>query len=256
MKLKPKEYGHIDFDSVEASEMAQRAIREKKCLRSIYQEIYGMVMSAREKYLTSGGKVLEIGSGGNFVKTLYPQVITSDVRSLTGVDMVFSAESIPLEDNSLDAIIAIFVLHHIPDVERFFTEANRVLKKGGGIIVVETFYSPFARFIYKNIHPEPFDDHAPDWKIHGHTPMTSSNQALSFLLLKRDRKRFEKRFPCFHLVYNKPFGFIRYMLTGGVWLKQIGPDWIYPVLRIIELFLSPLMFFIGLHHIFVLKKGS
>lgn len=256
MKLRPKQYHLIDFDSVEASRLAQQAISEKKCLRSIYQDMYQMIMNARKKYLTTGGKVLEIGSGGGFVKTLYPQVITSDVRQLAQVDMVFSAESLPFEDNSLDAIIAIFVLHHIPDINRFFAEAKRVLKKGGGIIAVETYYSPLARFIYKNIHPEPFDEHALDWKISGNTPMTSSNQALSYLLLKRDKKLFEKQFPDFHLVYQKPFGFMRYILTGGLWLEQKCPDWIFPVLKAIERMLSPFMVFIGLHHIFVLKKQA
>lgn len=254
MSFRPKEYAQIDYDSIEASELAQRAIREKKSLNAIYREIYAMIMKARQEFLVSGGKVLEIGSGGDFVKSIYPQVITSDVRQLKNVDMVFSAEKIPFDDGSLDAIIAVFVLHHVPNVEKFLQEAMRCLKPGGGIIFVETYYGPFARFVYKNIHPEPFDEHAPGWTTHGDGPMTGSNQALSYIMLKRDKELFKRRFTDLQLVYQKPFGFLRYMLTGGVWLKQKAPDWIFPFLKVIETALSPIMPIIGIHHIFVLKK--
>jgi SAM-dependent methyltransferase len=254
MELRPKEYSFIDFNSVEASEMAQRSLRKKKCLNDIYREIYSMIMSAREKYLATGGEVLEIGSGGDFVKTLFPQVTTSDIKQLANVDLIFSAENLPFKDNSLDAIISVFVLHHIPNVIKFFEEAYRCLKPGGGIICVETYYGPLARFVYKNMHPEPFDENASDWLVRGDNPMTSSNQALSYLILQRDKERFKKRFPGFHLVYQKPFGFLRYMLTGGMWLKQKAPDWMFPFLKAVEALLTPLMPYIGLHHIFVIKK--
>ncbi len=254
MGLRPKEFSRIDFNSAEASALAQRALREKKCLNDIYREIYGMIMTAKEKYLAKGNRILEIGSGGDFVKTLFPQVITSDVKPLASVDMVFSAECLPFEDGSLDAIISVFVLHHIPDVTKFLKEAYRCLKPGGGIICVETYYSPFARFIYKNFHPEPFNEKAPDWLVKSNGPMTGSNQALSYLMLERDKETFKKLFPGFRIVYRKPFGFLRYMLTGGLWLEQKAPDWMFTILKAVEILLAPLMRYIGLHHIFVIKK--
>lgn len=254
MNLKPKKYSEIDFDSVEASEKAVSIMKNKKCLNDIYTEIYKLMMDLRKKYLTSDGKVLEIGSGGGFLKDLYPEVVTSDVKDINNVDMVINAENLPFEDNSLDSILAVHVIHHIPDIELFLQEANRVLKVGGGIVCVEPYWGPFGRFVYKNLHPEPFDMNAKEWNLDGDNPMTSSNQAMSYLLLKRDRELFEKKFPNFKLVYNKQFGFIRYMMTGGIWLNKKLPDFMFTVLKYFEKLISPLMPLLAIHHVFVLKK--
>jgi SAM-dependent methyltransferase len=256
MNIKPKIYNEIDFDSVESSERAVHIMRSKKCLRDIYIEIYSHMMFLRNKLLSINGKVLEIGSGGGFIKDIFPEVTTSDIKPINNVDMVINAETLPFDDNSLDAILAVHVIHHIPDIVKFLTEANRVLKVGGGIICVEPYWSPLGRFIYKNAHPEPFDQKAETWLISGNTPMTSSNQALSFLLLKRDRIIFAELFPEFKVAYRKRFGFIRYIMTGGVWLEKKLPDFMFPLLKIIEFLLTPLMPLIALHHIFVWKKIS
>jgi hypothetical protein len=134
-------------------------------------------------------------------------------------------------------------------------EAERVLVEGGGIVAVEPYWSPVARFVYKNIHVEPYDDRAPTWLIGG-GPMSGSNQALSYLLLKRDREEFEKLFPHLKLVYERPFGFIRYMATGGIWLRPMLPDFAFPILKYVEYALRPVMPLLAIHHIFVWKKVS
>ena len=254
MRLKPKIYNEIDFDSIEAGERARYVLRNKKCLREIYVELYVSMMEIRDKLLVKGGKVLEIGSGGGFIKDLFPEVITSDVKQISGVDRVFSAVKLPFEDNSLDAILAIHVLHHIPDVEAFLNEAKRVLKQGGGIVCVEPYWGPLAQFVFTYIHPEPFDKNAQQWQLAGDSPMTSSNQAMSYLLLKRDKDKFAKLFPDLRLVFRKKYGFVRYFMTGGIWLDQKLPDFVFPILKIIDLLLTPLFSFVGLHQMFVWKK--
>lgn len=255
-RLTPKVYGKIDFDSAEATEHAVHTMQNKKCLRDIYVEIYTLMMNLRGKYLCANGQVLEIGSGGGFIKTIFPEVITSDIRPLGAVDLVVNAENLPFKDQELDAIFAVFTLHHIPDVTLFLAEARRVLKPGGGIVCIETYWSPFAKWLYKKVHPEPFDEHASTWLVQGNTPMTSSNQALSYILLKRDRAQFEALFPEFELVYRKRFGFIRYMLTGGIWLKPKLPNFAFPFLKLFEWLITPLMPLLAIHHAFVWRKKN
>jgi SAM-dependent methyltransferase len=254
LKIKPKVYDEIDFNSVEASEEAVQIMRRKKCLNDIYCEMYRLMMHAKQKYLTNGNRILEIGSGGGFIKDIYPDVITSDIKKINNVDMVVNAEKLPFDDESVDAIFAVHVIHHIPDIELFLHEAGRVLKAGGGIVCIEPYWSPIASFVYKNMHPEPFDRKALKWQLDGTSPMTSSNQALSYILLKRDNNLFRELYPNFKVVYRKRFGFIRYMMTGGIWLKQKLPNWMFPVLKAIEIVLTPFMPFLALHHIFVWKK--
>jgi len=254
-----KLYSSIDFDSIEASELAINIMREKKCLRDIYEEMYQYMMNASSKKLSTQiekQSVLEIGSGGGFIKDIYPFVITSDVKKLSNVDVVIDAESLPFENESLDKILALHVIHHIPDVESFLNEALRVLKAGGDVVCVEPYWSPVARLLYKKLHPEPFDKGMPGWKFPRTGPMTGSNQALSYILLKRDNALFKSTFPQFEIIRLKRFGFIRYFCTGGIWLKQKLPDFCFKLLKLIELLLTPAMPIFAIHHAFILRKTT
>jgi SAM-dependent methyltransferase len=44
------------------------------------------------------------------------------------------AESLPFRDQSFDLVLGHAVLHHLPDLERAFSEFHRVLKPGGAIV--------------------------------------------------------------------------------------------------------------------------
>ena len=250
----PETYRKLDFDSNETSELAVKIMKEKKCLNDIYKETYRLMMNLRKKYLVDSGKVLEIGSGGGFIKDIFSEVITSDIKPINNVDMVINAEKLPFEDDSLDAIFAVHVIHHIPDIDKFLNEAKRVLKPGGGIVCVEPYWSPLAYVMFRYFHPEPYDMRAENWSFDGSGPMTSSNQALSYLILKRDKKKFQKKFPFFKKVYQKRFGFLRYILTGGIWLPPKLPNFMFGFLKHLEILLAPIMPLVAIHHVFVLKK--
>lgn len=255
MDIIPEAYKKIDLQDPASAKIALETLRTKKCLYDIYAEMYMTMINLRNTYLTEGDNVLEIGSGGGFMKDLYPELISSDIIRIRDLDVVFSAEYLPVASNCLDAIFAVHVIHHIPDITKFLKEALRVLKKGGGIICVEPYWSPVARFLYKKIHPEPFDETADSWQLDAHSnDFRNSNQALSYILLERDREKFAQMFPQFRVVYRKSFGFIRYLMTGGIWLKPKVPDYMFPLLKTAETILGPLMPWLAIHHIFVLKK--
>lgn len=48
---------------------------------------------------------------------------------------VFDAASIPWPDQSFDALLLFEAIYYIPDVDRFFREARRVLKPGGHLLI-------------------------------------------------------------------------------------------------------------------------
>lgn len=252
----PKEYREIDFDAVASMEQARINIKEKKCLNDIYCETYDLMVDLGKTYLDlQGKKQLELGSGGGFMGERYPNIITSDIMDTGNVDMVIDAQELPFMEGELEVIYAMHVLHHIPDVVKFLREAERTLCVGGGIVLVEPYWSPFATFVYGNFHPEPFDKTAESWNVRGGA-MSGSNQALSYILLKRDKEKFDKMFPDLKVIYEKPFNCMRYMATGGMWLKPKLPEFMFPVLKCVEKCCAPLMYMFGIHHVFVLKKCS
>ena len=56
-----------------------------------------------------------------------------------------SAESIPLEDSSIDTIVTTWTLCTIPDVEKALADMRRVLKRDGQFLFVEHGLSPDER---------------------------------------------------------------------------------------------------------------
>lgn len=251
-----KRYKNIDFDSKEMAQKAKTALHTKKCLYENYKDIYKQMLKLAGRYLHAGkaGILLELGSGGGFFKQICRKVITSDVSDVNGVDMVIDARELPFKDDSVSVIFAVHVLHHIPDVEKFFSEVDRCCKTGGGCVLVEPYWSPVGKFFYKYMHPEKYDDKAEEWSFESSGAMSGANQALSYILLKRDRKIFQEKYPNFSIVYDRPFNGLRYLATGGLWLKPYLPQFMFPLLTVLEKVFWPVMYIIGIHHIFVIRK--
>ncbi len=244
-----------ELDSAIGSTEIALLIKQKRGLYRNYQQTYGLMLDARKKYISAqDGVLLEIGTGGGFLKELLPELITSDVIESDNAEMVINAQRLPFEDNSVSVIFAMHVLHHIPDIRAFLDEASRVLAPGGGIICVEPYWGPFASFLFKNFHEEPFDKKAAAWEFPSSGPMSGANQALSYLLLKRDKAVFEREYPQFSVMGRRTFNCLAYIASGGYRYKQYAPDALFPLIRFFDVLLSPLMRIFGLHHRFVLVK--
>jgi hypothetical protein len=91
-----------DLDVVESILFNRKIILNKKFLNRLYTEwcnwLIGRAKTCRK------GVYLELGSGGDFLKKMFLEVVTSDVLDLPIVDIVCNAEQLPFEDNSLACI--------------------------------------------------------------------------------------------------------------------------------------------------------
>jgi SAM-dependent methyltransferase len=220
-----------DVDDPNTTLIHREIILSKPFLKRIYVDWYkGQFELLKD---IPEGKIVEIGSGGGFIKDIYPQVITSDIMPLSVCDMTFAGEEMPFEKESLAAIIMVNVFHHIPNCELFLNEAKRVVKKGGKIVMVEPYNCAWSRFIYGRFHHEPFDVTA-DWKFISHGPLSSSNQALPYIVFERDRKRFDSIYPEFQIRSIRCHSPISYLLSGGVSMKCLVPNWSYSALSAFE----------------------
>lgn len=120
------------------------------------------------------GTVLDVGNGGVFTydTRLPDRIIAVDVafrdksklRKWPNVTYVCDdarhLRSVP--DSSVDTVIFQFVLHHVVGVsskqtmrnlEMVMASARRVLRKGGRVVVVETFVPGFAEAIERFLYP-------------------------------------------------------------------------------------------------------
>jgi SAM-dependent methyltransferase len=252
-KLKlPEIHSGKPADDAAMTLLHREILGRKPFLRRLYVDFYKELADAVG--YTPDTTVVELGSGGGFIKELYPKIITSDVLELTTVDKIFSACAMPFADDSLNAIMMIDVLHHIPDVRAFFREARRCLRPGGRVAMVEPANTPWGRFIYKNFHHEVFNP-AAGWEFESLGPLSTANGAIPWIIFHRDRRQFESEFPSLRVVQTRFHTPFCYLLSGGFTLRQLAPAWSYPVFKALEFCLSPLNSLLGMFETIILEKS-
>jgi SAM-dependent methyltransferase len=241
-----------DLDDPRATLAHREIILRKPFLKKLYLKWY--MQFIRSCHEAGKGTYLEIGSGGGFLKEVFPEAVTSDILDLPNVDKVFNAESLPFRENELTAIMMLNVFHHIPRPYLFLKEAARTLRKGGRILMIEPANTPMARFIYKRFHHEPFEESGPR-EISAGNPLSNSNQALPHIYFERDREWLEKEFPNLQIrriTYHSPFS---YILSGGVSRSAMLPGFLFPAVSAFEWLLTPLARKIGLFCTIEIEKA-
>lgn len=249
--LKLPHLGKINnLDDPNTTILHSQIIREKVFLRNLYIDFYGIF----KKSVGQNAKTLvELGSGGGFIKEIIPGVITSDIISVPNIDMTFSAEQMPFESGSVDAFFMIDVLHHVKRPRFFFAEAQRCLKKGGKVVMIEPANTVWYRFIFKNFHHEIFDTSA-GWEIDKTGPLSDANGALAWIIFQRDRKLFESEFKNLKITsisFHTPF---RYIFSGGLTYRQLLPAFMYGLVNFLEVCLCPFNKWLGMFETIILEK--
>jgi len=242
-----------DLDAPASTLLHGRIIERKGFLKKLYTDFYNELIRLSDA--NKDKVIVEIGSGGGFLKQIIPNVITSDVLELPGVDKVFNACRMPFEDVSIDAIVMIDVLHHISEPVCFFDEATRCLKDGGKVVMIEPANTAWSGFIYRNFHHEAFDTEA-GWSVEKTGPLSGGNGALPWIIFRRDRDRFNRQYSQLtveNIRLHTPFA---YLLSGGFTLRQLAPSFCYRPVRALEYILSPLNRWIAMFQTIELKKVS
>ena len=212
-----KLFGIINRKTLDIPEKATRRIMNDSYLDNLYREELNLIFGA----VTSNQKnqILEIGSAGGNTKSVYPNVITSDVRAADGVDLVMRAELISFGDQTLDIIFGMDAFHHVRDPEQHLREVSRTLRVGGNALYIEPNWNNFSRFCFKillkYLHPEPYDDEIEEWKLTDLDPMMG-NQSQAYNIFVRDLEKFNALFPNIKVEILNPIKGIAFLLSGGV----------------------------------------
>jgi len=242
-----------DLDDPATTLLHANIIQKKPFLRRLYTDFYRELGKAISND-TENKVYIELGSGGGFIKEVIDNVITSDILELQTVDKVFSVLDMPFKEASVDAFFMIDVLHHITEPRTFFNEAIRCLKVFGRIVMIEPANTLWSRFIYKNFHHEPFDPQA-QWALEDVGPVSHANGAMPWIIFSRDREIFEKEFPQLQIVRMYNHTPLRYLLSGGLTLRQLVPSFTYILVKAIEYILSPMNNVLGMFQTIELEKS-
>lgn len=185
----------------------------KPVLRTIYDDFYDRIVAACVPGIT-----IEIGGGIGNLKRRLPQVIATDIQHAAWLDCVADAQHLPFAAGMAANIVMVDVLHHVEFPVLFFREAERVLRSGGRIIMVEPAITWGSSLFYRFLHQEPVRTSADPLRVGSPDPDRDpydSNQAIPTLIATRDRGRFEQLFPNLKISRVDWFALAVYPLSGG-----------------------------------------
>lgn len=129
-------------------------------LKPVLEDIYSVWFDALLAAVGQGGRVLEVGAGPGFLSEHARRArkgmawIATDVTATPWNDVAADAQRLPFASASLDAVVALDVIHHLARPESFLAEASRVLRENGRIVVVEPWITALSYPIYRWLHQE------------------------------------------------------------------------------------------------------
>ncbi len=249
---------NADVDGTDRLAIHGRMLASKPMLRRVFAGFHRSFRRLDEQFLAGQGLRLELGAGIAPMRDSYPDVLATDVVYGAHLDRILDAEHMDLPDNSVRTVYGQNCFHHFPHPDRFFDELDRVLAPGGGAILLEPYYGPFATFLFKRLfNTEGFDKSAASWETPAAGPMNGANQALSYIVFVRDRAIFERRYPTLKIVRGERCGnYMAYLLSGGLNFRQLCPDWMCSLVDGIQFLMTPLNRWLALHHIVLIRKES
>jgi len=169
---------------------------------------------------------IEVGSGAGFSKDFIKNknFRLTDLGNDSHLDHKnIDAQNTGFESNSLDYVIASNMIHHIPYPIKFFKEVNRILKKGGRLIIFESYCSIFFQLATIIMKHEGFDFTLNVWDEK--TPKSDEtnawhgNIAVPHLIFD-DKSKFKKNIGnLFEIKYEKLTECLIFINSGGVTSK-------------------------------------
>ena len=189
--------------------------QRKAAIRLLYRDFQEQLLAD-----CGDGSILDIGSGTAHIKEIRSDVISTDILSFPGIDIVADAHILPFANGSFSGIIMLDVLHHIERPIEFLKEASRVLKPGGRLAMIEPAMTPLARRFYDRFHEEPVDmmvDPFAAVTADRNRDPFDANQAIPTLLFSTEqaRRRLEHAVPSLRVRRIDWQGLVAYPLSGG-----------------------------------------
>lgn len=241
-----------DLDSTATTIVHRERILGKRFLRKVYETWYDALL---ERVDLDRERVIELGAGSGFLKTIHPRVITSDITRFPYCDLTCNAEVLPFRPNSVDVLVLVNVLHHIPNCVEFFAEAERVLRPKGRVLMLEPWLTSGSKIIYKVLHHEPMNI-TRSWKFESRGRLTGANIALPWMVFERDREYFNRTFPQLRIEKLLKTCALSYLLSGGVGCPFSAPALLHRIASYVETHYSMVQNHLSMFCLIELRKDS
>ena len=176
-----------------------------------------------KEFIKKEDRGLEVGAGGGFSKKfiLNKNFKISDLAQYEHLDYKnVDAQNTKHKDNFYDFIIAVNMIHHVPYPMKFFNEMNRILKKGGKLIIQEANCSLIFQLITIIMRHEGFDFTKDVWSekvaLSDERDVWSGNIAVPHLIFD-ENKPFDKKLGFkFKIIHQKLYECFVFLNSGGV----------------------------------------
>ncbi|MEP6841315.1 MAG: class I SAM-dependent methyltransferase [Bradyrhizobium sp.] len=187
----------------------------KETIRLLYRDYHRRLLESCPE-----GAVLDIGGGTAHVKDSRSDIVSTDILSFPGIDVVADAHRLPFPPACFSGVVMLDVLHHLERPIEFLHEASRVLRPGGRLAMIEPAMTTLARRFYENFHEEPVDMAADPFAPVVTNPDRDpfdANQAIPSLLFATQvaRSRLEATIPSLRVRRVEWLSLFAYPLSGG-----------------------------------------
>jgi SAM-dependent methyltransferase len=203
-------------------------------LRAVYKEWFSQLRGCVEGLRP----VVEVGAGPGFFKEYFPELISTDIVATANLDVVCGGGSLPFRSCSLGALVMVDVLHHLPNPIDFLTEASRVLRPEGRLVLIEPWITIPSYLLYRFFHQEDcslaIDLQHPFGELEKRA--FDGNVAIPFKILKQGKIVT----PSLRLVRADPFIGLPYLATLGFRTARSIPQRLVDIARFGERLLCPL----------------
>ena len=226
-------------------EQNQEYWNRKPILRTLYGDFYRLIAKHLNKL--PAGKIVELGSGLGNIHDVIPECIRTDLFPNPWIDQVENAYKLSFADQTVSDLILTDVFHHLKYPGSALNELQRVLQKGGRVIMLEPCISALGLIVYGALHTEPI---AITKKIEWFAPEDWSPDSVDYYAAQGNASRifvgrkFRQNLKGWKKVETIRISAIAYAASGGYSKPQLYPTSMLPMIKGMEkiLDLFPVLF--------------